>query len=205
MLTSPDGFNPLLSPTDNTKCDKKLFRLLRQETMIGYRPTSQSEKVCTMKRLSVGLILCLLVSAVVRADEPAPKKGEKASPLEGSWKVVQLEFNGEKVPAGAPGTPSRFVFTGKKVSLFTGGKVIPHMKDLGVSLKPGKETRGLDLIRGKDELLPCLVKISGEQLTFAMPMVPTDPEPGFKLSRPKSFDTAKEQIVVLTAKRITGE
>lgn len=127
---------------------------------------------------------------------------ETPLPLEGTWRVTVVEFQGEKSPP-RPGMPEVIEIDGDIFSALSGGEQIPTFSNLKM-IFPGEDAAELDLERShqeRNEVLPCRMSVEGDILRIAMPMVPSDKRPDAPLPRPESFDTSTAPFLVLNAER----
>ena len=159
--------------------------------------------------ISVSLVLlgCSENSAPSKKhDQPNPSVSERLSneSLEGAWKVISILVNGQSYSSEA-GMPETIVVSNGRFNAGSKGNNLPHFSNLEISISANANPVKLDLIRDKNsrqESLPCIIKLDKLKMTIAMPMIPASKSPNDPLPRPKSFDTTKEQIMVLTAVRV---
>ena len=144
----------------------------------------------------------LLVGLLVPTGHASDDKLAALAPLEGTWQVTSIEVAGVKDPAGLSGGGAEWlVVKGARATFFARGEEMPTFKDLGLEAAPKAGPQALDLVRGGKEVLPCLFEVEGDALKLAMPLVPVEPKPEERLSRPESFESKGKSVVVLVAKR----
>lgn len=151
----------------------------------------------TVKRLLAMLVVGFVVSFGVAADD---KNKDELKKFEGTWDIESIEADGRKLPRGM-GAPERAVVEAGKISFFTGGKKMPTFRDLALEFDPKSKPKAVNLVRGKNERLPCIYEVTERSLKLAIPLIPRQRDPKEPLPRPKSFETKGKPIMVLTAKR----
>lgn len=120
----------------------------------------------------------VLCTAAVQAGDDS-KKDQQA--LQGTWKVVEVTFGGEKVPKGET-EKGTFVFEGDTFFQKT-GKTIDKKGTFQVHA--GKKPKAIDLVDEKGEKLLGIYGLEGTTLRIC-----ASPPPAPK--RPSEFSSTKE-------------
>lgn len=125
---------------------------------------------------------------------------EELKKLEGTWIVVNVETNGELRPAieVGEGIPKKLKLTAEKIdSLFADD---PH----SYSIDPRQKPKHMDVLVGKDknaETFLWIYSVEGDDLrlafTFDLKLFGGESDK----SRPKSFETKDNKVVVINLKR----
>jgi uncharacterized protein (TIGR03067 family) len=116
-----------------------------------------------------GVIACVVVQlawATPALGEDTPKP---VTELQGEWKVVRVEFEGEDLPKAQVEMMS-VVVKGDKLTFVTG----THKAVSQITVRAGKETREIDL-RPEDKekrVIPGIWKVEGKRLWLCLDSVP---------------------------------
>lgn len=143
--------------------------------------------------------LLFLLTVVAGAEEPKTGVKDKEA-LQGLWQAVELETDGQKVPAAATKMVQvrfkgdKLVFSLDVVNLEHTFAIDPEAKPKAMDLTPSDGT-------AKGQKLPCAIyKLDGDKLTICLDKV------GKSDKRPTAFKTAAgDGVVLLTLERVQGK
>jgi uncharacterized protein (TIGR03067 family) len=147
----------------------------------------------TKWRISVIVVLGLLLAA----DSPEDAVKKEKEKLVGTWKVVSVEANGQKVPAEVV-KDFQFIFTADSLTRNKGGKLESRS---GYRLDPSKSPKWLDftgITDGKEQSVPALYKLDGDTLTLCF-RADYKKKPNEDRKRPEKLDGGEGSEQVLMA------
>ncbi len=149
-----------------------------------------------MKRSALLLVLFCLFWGCSSSTKPISMAN-----LEGRWKVLALENNGNSSEP-LEGQPQRIEIKAGLFSSFSGDTEIESFSKMEMKIELSSMPAKLDLTReykGTSYTIPCIVQLKGDELKICSPRLPIgDPT---SLVRPKTFDTKSEQVTLITATR----
>jgi hypothetical protein len=148
----------------------------------------------------VKLLIALALISLSSLPADAQDGKEKLAKLEGRWRVISAVAGG--MPIADRSAPTSLVIKDGKATFFAEEKAIPTFRDLTLRPDTARESKAIDFIRDGKLMLPCLCDAAGDDLKFAMPMIPERREPGDVIPRPESFDSKDKPVIVFTMKRI---
>ena len=132
-----------------------------------------------------------------------------ANLLDGKWRVDELAVQGNSQPP-SNGAPDSIEIKNSNIKFFSGGKLIPTMSNVQITCNAESKVGLGEMIKvnlarpsenGREEVLPCLVKVDKDILQFALPMVNPNRDPTTPIDRPMSFDSTTGTFVVFTASK----
>jgi uncharacterized protein (TIGR03067 family) len=153
----------------------------------------------TKWRIPILLVVGLLLAA--DSGEDAVKKEKQQ--LVGTWTVVSLEVNGQKVPAEAL-KDFQFIFTADSLTRKKGGKA---ESGAGYKLDPSRSPKWIDMTGitdGKEQAIPGVYKLDGDTLTlcFRADYKKKDGKPNEAQKRPEKLDggAGSEQVLMVLSR-----
>lgn len=167
-----DG-NKLLMKTKIRDLEMDDVAIILQLTGDGLVTETENGKKLTFERVKAN-----------KGDGEDSKKDQQA--LQGTWRVVEVTFGGEKVPKGETETGT-FVFEGDKF-VQKSGKTVDKKGTFQVDA--GKNPRAIDLVDEKGEKLLGIYALEGKTLKIC-----AAPPPAQK--RPSEFTSSKENGCLL--------
>src|SRR4029453_5561991 len=109
--------------------------------------------------------MILVVGLLLAADAPEDAVKKEKEKLVGTWQVVAVEANGQKIPAEAL-KDFQFIFTTDSLTRKKGGKA---ESGAGYKVDPSKSPKWIDMTGttdGKEQAVPAVYKLDGDTLTL---------------------------------------
>jgi putative CocE/NonD family hydrolase len=136
-----------------------------------------------------------IILPVIPREDTDKKEREK---LVGTWQVVSLVANGKKVPPEFL-KDFQFIFTAESLTRKQGGKAV---SGAGYKLDPSKSPKWIDMTGvtdGKEQSVPALYQLDGDNLTVCFPADYKNKEGKLvkALKRPQKLDGGEETGQVL--------
>lgn len=151
-------------------------------------------------------VLALILVAMgpaIYADGPADGTAERdRKALVGTWQVVSVDANGQKVPEEAI-KDFQFIFTADSLTRKKGGKA---ESGAGYRLDPSKSPKWIDMTGttdGKDRSIPALYELDGDtlKLCFRNDYKSKDGKPTEDPKRPAKLEGGANSMQVLMVLR----
>jgi uncharacterized protein (TIGR03067 family) len=152
---------------------------------------------------AVSLIVLVAVGPAIFADGPAGDAAERdRKALVGTWTVVSVEANGQKIPDEAI-KDFQFIFTPESLTRKKGGKA---ESGAGYRLDPSKSPKWIDMTGttdGKERAVPALYELSGDtlKLCFRNDYKSKDGKPAEDPKRPAKLEGGANSMQVLMVLR----
>jgi uncharacterized protein (TIGR03067 family) len=171
----------------------------------------QNRRQRTLKMIALGAAILLMAAAPNGSNDLVKQETAK---LEGRWLMDSTEYGGEK--SAAERDKQLWHFVGNQVTRYVGPKKLDVLQ---LEIRPNEQPKHMDLIpvEGKaadDEAMfvartKCLYSLEGGDLKIAFTFSFTPGTPAeekqraieYAKTRPKTFDTKRGDVMVLTFKQ----
>lgn len=143
--------------------------------------------------------MILVVGLLLAADSPEDAVKKEKEKLVGTWNVVSVEANGQKVPGEAI-KDFRFIFTADSLTRKKGEKA---ESGAGYKLDPSKSPKWIDITGttdGKERAVPAIYKLDGDTLTLCFRVdYKKNGKPSEVQKRPEKLDGGEgsEQVLMV--------